>query len=55
MKDILNEPNDELELTRDVFLEKLSILTVSYFCSHELLINFLRLLRTFVKLAQFLR
>lgn len=32
MKDFLNEPNDELELSRDLFLEKLSILTVSYFC-----------------------
>lgn len=32
MKDLLSENNDELELSRDVFLENLSILTVSYFC-----------------------
>lgn len=32
MKDFLNVANDELELGRDLFLEKLSILTVSYFC-----------------------
>lgn len=32
MKELLSETNDELELSRDVFLENLSILTVSYFC-----------------------
>lgn len=32
MKDFLNWNRDEVELSRDQFLEKLSILTVSYFC-----------------------
>jgi hypothetical protein len=32
MKDFLGVNRDEHELARDSFLEKLSILTVSYFC-----------------------
>ena len=32
MKDFLNESNDEIELNRDSFLSKLSILIVTYFC-----------------------
>jgi hypothetical protein len=32
MKEFLTQPNDEMELNRDIFLEKLSILAVSYFC-----------------------
>ena len=32
MKDFLHDTNDELELSRDSFLSKLSILIVTYFC-----------------------
>ena len=32
MKDFLQEANDEMELSRDSFLNKLSILIVTYFC-----------------------
>ena len=32
MKDFLQEANDELELSRDSFLSKLSVLIVTYFC-----------------------
>ena len=32
MKDFMNLNRDEAELNRDAFLEKLSVLTVSYFC-----------------------
>ena len=32
MKDFLQEANDEIELSRESFLNKLSILIVTYFC-----------------------
>lgn len=32
MKEFLQEGHDELELSRDSFLSKLSILIVTYFC-----------------------
>ena len=32
MKDFLQEANDEIELSRESFLSKLSILIVTYFC-----------------------
>ena len=32
MKEFLQENQDEVDLSRDSFLSKLSILTVSYFC-----------------------
>lgn len=32
MKEFLSEASDELELSRDSFLSKLSVLIVTYFC-----------------------
>ena len=32
LKDLLEQGRNELELTRDSFIQKVSLLTVSYFC-----------------------